>query len=387
MNEQNPSTKPLVKIGELAKASGVSVSTLKFYVKEGLIRPALKTGRNMSWYDPDCTATIQAIRTLQRERFYPLSVIKRLLNSPTTGSSMELALLDAIHKADDKTIGCTVGISEAARRTHLSASQIRRLCEAGLISNKETGRRYAFSAFDLQVCHLIYMRMEVGIPFEQSVYAFSTYSGALRKAAQEDVTAFIRDAVLNPDFTAEIGTRRIRVSDETLDRFIDLKRKEYNREYGSEYLELLYRFSDALLSAVEQLRPILDRMALHEDARLCAAAAQGQPTGIEGLDECVRLYRNTTCDRDNDIAGSIAGAVLSREYFASLNAESTGAALCAHCLRLCWMNLAPDILACGDLAIQARLDFEAFLHQTMPGKGEALLAQIMELLNRTGGNL
>ena len=47
-------TAGLMKAGELAKAAGVSVSTVKFYAKEGLIRASLKTGRNMAYYDPSC---------------------------------------------------------------------------------------------------------------------------------------------------------------------------------------------------------------------------------------------------------------------------------------------------------------------------------------------
>ena len=136
MNEKTPTEKPLVKIGELAKASGVNVSTLKFYVKEGLIRPVLKTGRNMSWYDPDSVQTIQAIRTLQREHFYPLSVIKRLLNASAGDSRMNLALLDAIHKVDEETVTETVGLAEAARYANLSSVQVRRLFNEGLIGEK-----------------------------------------------------------------------------------------------------------------------------------------------------------------------------------------------------------------------------------------------------------
>ena len=45
-------TEGLLKIGALARAAGVSVSTVKFYAKEGLIRAAVKTGRNMAYYDP-----------------------------------------------------------------------------------------------------------------------------------------------------------------------------------------------------------------------------------------------------------------------------------------------------------------------------------------------
>ena len=68
----------LLRIGELAKEAGVSLTTVKFYAKEGLIRPARKTGRNMAYYDPSCVETIQRIRKLQRERFYPLSVAVRV---------------------------------------------------------------------------------------------------------------------------------------------------------------------------------------------------------------------------------------------------------------------------------------------------------------------
>ncbi len=89
----------LLRIGELAKEAGVSLTTVKFYAKEGLIRPARKTGRNMAYYDRACVNTIGTIRRLQRERYYPLSVIKRLMESAPV-EQVELELLDAIHKAD-----------------------------------------------------------------------------------------------------------------------------------------------------------------------------------------------------------------------------------------------------------------------------------------------
>ena len=82
--------------------------------------------------------------------------------------------------------------------------------------------------------------MEAGIPFEQSASAFEIYSEALCGAVQEDIRSFIDQAIVDPAFSAEEGAKRIRISDETLDNFIDLKRRELNRIYGSEYLELLY---------------------------------------------------------------------------------------------------------------------------------------------------
>ena len=90
-----------LKIGQLAAETGVNVSTLKYYIKEDLIRPALKTGRNMSWYDRSCIDTVNMIRILQKERFYPLHVIRSLLQAEGGQRLPEMAFLDAIHKVDE----------------------------------------------------------------------------------------------------------------------------------------------------------------------------------------------------------------------------------------------------------------------------------------------
>ena len=184
MNEPNPSTASLLKIGELAKAADVSVSTLKYYVKEGLIAPACKTGRNMAWYDPACAATVRAIRSLQRERYYPLSVIKQLLCAPDD-NQRELALLDAIHKVDYRSTGEPIPHSEAVRRSRLTPAQIARLAQAGLITPSGEGRRAVYTAADLTIMQLVRRRMDAGIPFDQSVQAFGIYARALRGVSSD----------------------------------------------------------------------------------------------------------------------------------------------------------------------------------------------------------
>src|SRR5690242_7862266 len=69
----------LLKVGQLAQSSGVSIATIKFYLREGLLpRPTLKTSRNMAWYDRSFVERIKAIKRMQ-ERFLPLRVIKQLL--------------------------------------------------------------------------------------------------------------------------------------------------------------------------------------------------------------------------------------------------------------------------------------------------------------------
>ena len=143
----------LLRIGELAKEAGVSLTTVKFYAKEGLIRPARKTGRNMAYYDRACVSTIATIRRLQRERYYPLSVIKRLMESAPV-EQVELELLDAIHKSDAPHPGERVPLNEAARRSGLTAKQIALLTDSGALVPVREGRKKLFTADDLGVMAL-----------------------------------------------------------------------------------------------------------------------------------------------------------------------------------------------------------------------------------------
>lgn len=87
----------LVRIGELARRSGVPMATLKFYLREGLIAPARKTGRTMSWYDPALVDRLRAIKELQESQFLPLEVIRQTLEGDRQAPD-DLAAVDAISK-------------------------------------------------------------------------------------------------------------------------------------------------------------------------------------------------------------------------------------------------------------------------------------------------
>ena len=383
MQEHNPSTGSLMKIGELAKATDVSVSTLKYYVKEGLITPACKTGRNMAWYDPSCVATIRAIRSLQRERYYPLSVIKQLLCA-TDDSQREMALLDAIHKVDYRSTGEPVSHSEAVRRSRLTPAQIARLTEAGLITPSGERRRAVYSAADVTVMQLVRRRMDAGIPFDQSLQAFSIYAGALREATRADVSAFIAGAVLTPGFTAQTGAQMIRVSDETLDAFVSIQREAYNRQFGSGSLEDLYRFQSSLNEALERVRRSLLAVGLDREAALCAGVQAGETTGLPRLDEAAGKYR-LFVPGAGGVAGSVAGCLASREYFSALHPEDAGEpAVLLYCMKRCWLALAPEILSCGLPAAETAAAMERFFQVQIPQQARPLLDRLETILKETG---
>src|SRR6185312_12594283 len=94
----------LLKIGELAKSAGVPIATVKHYVREGLIRPARKTGRTMSWYAAGTVAKVRAIKALQQEQFLPLEVIRDSLAGDATALD-ELTAANAIARVLERHIG------------------------------------------------------------------------------------------------------------------------------------------------------------------------------------------------------------------------------------------------------------------------------------------
>ena len=78
-----------LKIGEIAKRSGVPASTIRYYVKEGLLPCPERINKKMAYYDEACIRKLEAIQHLQEKKYYPLSVIKNILRRMDDGFSLE----------------------------------------------------------------------------------------------------------------------------------------------------------------------------------------------------------------------------------------------------------------------------------------------------------
>jgi DNA-binding transcriptional MerR regulator len=124
-----------MKIGEIAKRSGVPPSTIRYYVRQGLLPEPTKVNKSMAYYDEGCIQRIQAIRHLQETRYFPLSVIRNILRRMDQGLSLEEA--EAI---EDAVFGMSAGAgevmvekSEFLRRTGLSEEQLQLSQKTGLL--------------------------------------------------------------------------------------------------------------------------------------------------------------------------------------------------------------------------------------------------------------
>lgn len=148
----------LVKIGDLARAAGVPPSTIKHYVRVGLLPPpAARPNRQMAYYDEGLVDRIQAIKRLQTERFLPLDVIARILGPPPRpgecrGEALRAETLVAL--APVLAVSATRPRHRAeilAELPHLAERDLDALARAGLVSR--TGPYDDTEAAILQVVH------------------------------------------------------------------------------------------------------------------------------------------------------------------------------------------------------------------------------------------
>ncbi|MEV6833932.1 MerR family transcriptional regulator [Streptomyces sp. NPDC051133] len=77
----------LCSIGELARRTGLTVKTIRFYSDRGIVRPAGRTSAGYRRYGPDAVARLGLVRTL-RDLGFGLDVIRRVMDRERTLSEV-----------------------------------------------------------------------------------------------------------------------------------------------------------------------------------------------------------------------------------------------------------------------------------------------------------
>src|SRR5436190_19222737 len=108
MSAAEAKNEEMLRMGELARASGVSAATIKHYLREGLLPEPVKTSRNMAYYPAEFVDRIKLIKQLQEERYMPLRVIKDLLdeNPERAQALIELGdkLLERVREDEEQRV-------------------------------------------------------------------------------------------------------------------------------------------------------------------------------------------------------------------------------------------------------------------------------------------
>ena len=123
--------KTLLRMGELAEASGVPVPTIKHYLREGLLPEPVKTSRNMAYYPPEFVDRIKLIKQLQEERFMPLKAIKSVLDEDPERARALVELEDRILDRALAGERSRTSAAEARERYGVPKEVLDRLAELG----------------------------------------------------------------------------------------------------------------------------------------------------------------------------------------------------------------------------------------------------------------
>ena len=179
----------LLKMKELAEASGVSAGTIKHYLREGLLPEPVKTSRNMAYYPAEFVERIRLIKQLQEERFMPLKVIKSMLDEDPERTRALVELEDRILERALAGEQSRVSAAELRRRYHIPQDALDRLRELGVLAPNSRG----YGPRDVEIVAAI-SRFRAGGYDERigfTVYDTLRYKSALEQLVKEEVEVLL----------------------------------------------------------------------------------------------------------------------------------------------------------------------------------------------------
>jgi DNA-binding transcriptional MerR regulator len=197
----------MLKMKQLAEASGVSAGTIKHYLREGLLGngdAVVKTSRNMAYYPPEFVERIKLIKQLQEERFMPLSVIKSMLDEDPERAAALVELEDRILERALAGERSRVSAAELRRRYEIPQEVLERLAELEVLTPTSRG----YGPRDVEIVEAI-SRFRAGGYDERigfTVYDTLRYKRALEELVKEEVQVLMDRLAgeLDPDHATNL---------------------------------------------------------------------------------------------------------------------------------------------------------------------------------------
>ncbi len=168
-----------IRIDELARRAGLTVDTIRFYQREGLLPPAERSGR-AKVYGQDHLARLAQIRDLQARRF-SLAAIRALLESERP------ELVDGIFSGEGSL---SYSLADLVERSGGSAELAARLRDAGLLRDPAEFGRDTYDATDLDVLRAVVELERLGLPDDVIVELASIYVTGVEQMQVEVLALF-----------------------------------------------------------------------------------------------------------------------------------------------------------------------------------------------------
>ena len=211
-------TTELLRMGELAEASGVPAPTIKHYLREGLLPEGVKTSRNMAYYPPEFVDRIQLIKRLQEERFMPLRVIREVMSDDPGRAARLIELEDRIlDRAIEAGESGRVSRTKVRETYDVPQNVLDRLEQLAVLAPNARG----YDEDDVAIIEAISRFRASGYEEEIGFTVYDTlrYRDALAPLVQEEVRVLL-ERLVNEEVEAERAVRIISAGAEPLRELI-----------------------------------------------------------------------------------------------------------------------------------------------------------------------
>lgn len=217
-----------LRVEELALEAEVSVDTIRYYRRQGLLPAPERDGR-LAWYGAEHAERIHRIRDLQR-RGFTLAVIRRFLAGELDPADEELAAAvvgmgdavggdavggDAIAGADSERFD----LAELAARTQVPEAVLDSLVREHLLVPRRMGGEEYFTAADVDLLRQGLELVAAGLPLPELIALARDHHAATEATAGRAVELFdtyVRHPLRDLDLTPEDRADRLVGAFETL---------------------------------------------------------------------------------------------------------------------------------------------------------------------------
>ena len=181
------------RIDDLAHKAGVTVDTIRYYQREGLLPEAVRKGRNKI-YGPEHLHRLEQIRELQQRRF-SLAAIRSLLETDRPG------LVEGVFGAEP----ASYTFDDLVEKSGVDRTLAGRLREAGFVRDPTEVGRDAYDNTDLDAISAVAELSDVGLRDDVIVEIGAIYAAGIESMQEQvlDVFAGRRGAEWDADDLAE----------------------------------------------------------------------------------------------------------------------------------------------------------------------------------------
>jgi DNA-binding transcriptional MerR regulator len=125
----------LLTIGELARRTGLTVKTVRFYADRGIVPPAGRSPAGHRRYEPGAVGRLELVRTL-RELGVDLAAIRRVVNREATLAEVAAAHAEALD-VQIRELRLRRAVLSAAARSGSTPQAVRRMRELAELSAQQ----------------------------------------------------------------------------------------------------------------------------------------------------------------------------------------------------------------------------------------------------------